>query len=132
MIKNITIIVLTLLLAASIYYIGYMAGARHEVLRSTAQNDARFRIAVFDALYHSAERGDLQKIQSTMRMVLLGEVREYQYGYGDETGTNSFAKHYLDAKAIADMEESQLVPISSILTNFPHTPDAKVTVGGDK
>ena len=42
------------------------------------------------------------------------------------------AKHYMDAKAIADMEESQLVPISSILTNFPHTPDAKVTVGGDK
>jgi hypothetical protein len=128
MMKNITIIVLSLLLAASTYYLGYMTGARREVLRS----DARFRIVVHDALYHSAERGDLQKIQSTLGMVLLGEVRAYEYEFGDETGTNSFAKHYVDAKAIADKEESQLVPISSILTNFPHTPDAKITVGGDK
>jgi hypothetical protein len=128
MIKNITIIVLSLLLAASTYYLGYMAGARREVLRS----DARFRIAVHDGLYHSAEQGDLRKIQSTLGMVLLGEVRAYQYEFGDETGTNSFAKRYTDAKAIADRVESTLVPISSILTNFPHTPDAKVTIEKEK
>jgi hypothetical protein len=123
MLKNITIIVLALLLAASTYYLGYMTGTRREVLKS----DARFRISVHDALYHSAESGDLQKIHSTLGMVLLGEVRTYQYEFGDETGTNYFAKRYEDAKAIADRVESTLVTISSILTNVPHTPDAKIT-----
>jgi hypothetical protein len=33
MLKNITIIVLALLLAASTYYLGYMTGSRREVLK---------------------------------------------------------------------------------------------------
>src|SRR5271155_1912753 len=106
MLKNITIIILALLLAASTYSLGYMTGARREVLRG----DARFRIVVHDALYHSAEQGDVRKIQSTLGMVLLGEVRASQYEFGDETGTNSFAKHFEDAKAIADRVQSTLVP----------------------
>jgi hypothetical protein len=83
---------------------------------------------VHDVLYHSAEQGDIQKIQSTLGMVLLGEVRAYQYEFGDETGTNNFAKHYMDAKAIADQVQSTLVPINSILTNFPHVQGMKVTI----
>jgi hypothetical protein len=128
MMKNITIMVLALFLAASTYYLGYMTGARRAVL----QSDARFRISVHDALYHSAEQGDLRKIHSTLGIVLLGEVRTYQYEFGDETGTNSFAKHYADAKAIADQVESTLVPLGSIITNFPHTVDAKVTIEKEK
>jgi len=124
MIKNITIIILALLLASSTYYLGYMTGARREVLRS----NARFLISVHDAMYHSAEQGDVRKIQDNLGMVLLGEVRAYQYEFGDETGTNSFAKRYQDAKTIADRVQSTLVPLSSIITNLPHTPDAKVTI----
>ena len=115
MIKNITIIILALLLAVSTYYLGYMTGARREVLRS----DARFRVSAYDALYHSAEEGDLQKIHSTVSILLLGAVREYQYEFGDDTGTNSFAKRYADAKMIADHVESTLVPISSITNHLP-------------
>jgi hypothetical protein len=126
MIKNITIIVLALLLAASTYYLGYMTGARREVLRS----DARFRVSVYDALYHSAEEGDLQKIRSTVSILLLGAVRSYQYEFGDETGTNSFAMRYADARMIADHVESTLVPISSITNHLP--PGMKLQIDKDK
>ncbi len=101
-------------LRASTYYLGYIdrsATGGFEV------SDARFRISLHDALYHSAEQGDLQKIHSSLSVALLGEVRAYEYEYGDESGTNSFAKRFADAKAIADHVESTLVPISSI-TNF--------------
>jgi len=128
MIKDITIIVLALLWAASTYYLGYMTGARREVLRS----DARFLLSVHDAMYHSAEQGDVRKLQDNLGMVLLGEVRAYQFEFGDETGTNSFARRYQDAKAIADRVQSTLVPLSSIITNLPHTPDAEVTIGKEK
>jgi hypothetical protein len=121
MLKNITIIVLALLLAASTYHLGYMTAARREVLR----DDARFRISVHDALYHSAEQSDVRKIQSTLGIVLLGEVRAYQYEFGDETATNSFAKRYSDAKAIADRVESTLVPLNSITNSLP---GMKVTI----
>jgi|ERR1035437_6778633 hypothetical protein len=126
--KNIAIIILSLALAVVCYFLGYRTGAQRETLRG----DARFLISVHDALYHSAESGDLQKIQSTLGMVLLGEVRTYRHQFGDDSGTNGFAKRFADAKVIADRVESQLVPISSILTNLPHTPDAKVTVTKEK
>jgi len=124
MAKNITILVLALLLAASTFYLGYMAGARREVLR----DDARFRISLYDSLYHSAEKGDVRKIQNNLGIVLLGEVRTYHDNFGDETGTNSFAERYGDAKAIADRVESTLVPVGSVISNLPHTPDADVNV----
>ena len=126
MIKNITVIILALLLAAVTYYLGYMTGAQRKAL----QSDARFRISAHDALYHSAEDGDLQKIHSTVGILLLGAVRSYQSEFGDDTGTNSFAKRYSDAKAIADHLESTLVPISSITNHLP--PGMKLQIEKDK
>ncbi len=122
--KDIIIVVLLLALTVVSYFLGFQRGERLKSQKS----DARFRIAIHRALYHSAERGDLQKIQSTLGMVLLGEVRSYEYLFGDETGTNSFARSYADAKLIADRVQSQLVPISSVLTNIPHMPGAKITI----
>ena len=65
-------------------------------------------------------------------MLILGQTRIYEQQYGVPTGTNSFAQKFATAQGIASQIESNLVPVSSILTNFPHTPDAKVTFGGDK
>jgi hypothetical protein len=101
--------------------------------RQTLKDELRFQIALNDALCRLTEKGDFQKIdlqniRPDLRMELLGAVRLYERQFGDETGTNSFARHFADAKAIANQEESQLVPISSILTNLPHTPDAKITL----
>ena len=126
--KDIVIIALLLALAVVSYFLGCWTGAQRE----TSKGDARFLISVHQALYHSAESGDLQKIQSTLGMVLLGEVRTYQQHFGNETGTNGFAKRFTDAKSIADRVQSQLVPVSSILTNLPHTPDVKITVTKEK
>jgi len=126
--KDIIIIALLLTLAVVGYFLGFQRGSRLETLKG----EARFRISVHQALYHSAESGDLQKIQSTLGMILLGEVRRYQHQFGDETSTNSFGKRFADAKLIADRVESQLVPVSVILTNFPHTPDAKITITKEK
>jgi hypothetical protein len=111
--KNITIIAFVMLLASATYYLGYLTGARREVRRG----DAQFRVSVYDALYHSAKDGDLKKIQSTVNILLLGAVRDYQHEFGDVTGTNNFARRYADAKVIADQVESTLVPLNSI-TNF--------------
>jgi len=116
MIKNITIIILAVLFAATLYCIGYMAGAQREVLRS----DALAQIWLHDNLYHSAEQGDTRKIQDSLGTVLLGEVRAYQLEFGDETGTNSLARHFADAKLIADRVQRTLVPLSSVITNLPH------------
>jgi hypothetical protein len=118
--KNIVIVALLL----TIICLGFWIKAE----RQTLKDELRFQIALNDALCHLAEKGDLQKIQPNLRMELLGAVRLYERQFGDETGTNSFARHFADAKTIADQEESQLVPISSILTNFPFTPDAKITL----
>lgn len=126
--KDIVIVVLLLALAV----VSYFLGRRTVAQRETSKGDARFLILVHQALYHSAESGDLQKIQSTLGVVLLGEVRTYQHQFGDETGTNSFAKRFADAKRIAARMESQLAPVSSILTNVSHTPDAKITVTKEK
>ena len=60
-------------------------------------------------------------------MVILGQTRVYEQQYGVPSGTNSFAQKFARAQIIASQVESNLVPVSSILTNIPQTPDAKIT-----
>ena len=120
--KDIVIVALLLMIICLSFWI------RAE--RQTLKDELRFQIALNDALCNLTEKELLQKIQPDLRMELLGAVRLYERQFGDETGTNSFARHFVDAKIIADKEQSQLVPISSILTNLPHTPDAKITLEG--
>ncbi len=127
-VKDFVIIGLLLVLAVVSYFLGYRTGAHREALRG----DARFRVALLAATYHSAESGNFQKVKSNLGMALLIEVRSYQHQFGEETGTNNFAKRFAEAKSIADRVESQLVPISSILTNVPHSPDVKITVTKEK
>lgn len=120
--KDIIIIALLLSLAVVSYFLGLQRGERLEL----SKGDARFRISLYQALYHEAESGDLRHIQSTVGMVLRGEVRSYQHQFGDNSGMSSFAKLFADAKLIADHVDSQLVPISSVM------PDAKMTFTKDK
>jgi len=126
--KDIVIIALLLAVAGLCYFLGYRTGAQRE----TQKSELRFLISLHNGLYRAAQRGDFQKIQSTLGIVLLGETRSYEHQFGVETGTNGFARRFAEAQTIARQVESQLVPASSILTNFSHTPDAKVTVETEK
>lgn len=42
------------------------------------------------------------------------------------TGTNVFDRHFPEAKALADQIEKRMVPVSFVLSNVPHTPDAEI------
>jgi len=77
--KDIIIVMLLVGLAVASYFLGFQRGARLETLKG----DLRVRILVHLALYHSVERGDLPKVQGTLGMLLLGEVRSYQQQFGE-------------------------------------------------
>ena len=126
--KDIIIIVLLLSVAGLCYLVGYRTGAQRE----TQKGDLRFLISVHNGLYQAAERGDLQKIQSDLGIVILGEVRTYENRFGADTAANGFARRFAEAQTIAQQVESRLVPVSSILTNLPHTSNATVTVEKDR
>jgi hypothetical protein len=124
--KKITIIVLFAALLVLCCYLGYRLRAQREYWR----REERFNIAWHVGLYHAAERGAYQKegrdIRSDYRQMILEDVLVYEQQFGEDVGTNSHAKHFDDAKVIARQELANMVPISSILTNLPFTPDAKI------
>jgi hypothetical protein len=121
--KNIAIIVLSLALAVASYLLGWS----NVSLRDVEARDARGRLGFNLAIYQELERGDFQRAKEHLGMLLLGQTRVYEHQFGVPTGTNFFVQKFAAAQAIASQVESNLVPVSSILTNFPHTPDAKIT-----
>ena len=120
------IVIIVLLLALAV--VSYNNFAR----RNFEMREARGRLGLNLQIYEEAQRGDLQAVQSHLGMLILGQTRTYQQQYGVPTGTDSFAQKFAVAQAIGTQVESNLVPMSSILTNLPHTSDAKITIGGSK
>ncbi|MEI6195219.1 MAG: hypothetical protein WCS42_12910 [Verrucomicrobiota bacterium] len=126
--KNIVTIVLSLALAV----VGYLLGSSNATLRDHEMREARGRLGINLRIYEEAQHGDLQAVQSHLGMVILGQIRIYEQQYGVPTGTNSFVEKFGRAQVIAAQIESNLVPVSSLLTNFSHMPEAKVTFDGEK
>jgi hypothetical protein len=124
--KKITIIVLFAALVVLCCYLGYQLRAQREYWK----REERFNIALHIGLYHAAERGAYQKegrdIRSDYGQMILEDVVVYEQQFGEDVGTNLFAKHFDDAKVIARQVAAHLVPISSMLTNLPFAPDAKI------
>jgi hypothetical protein len=95
--------------------------------RSKSREDAKFRILSEEEMYEATETAylegvrstniDLQKIHSTLSIMLLGDVRNYERRFGVPSGTNFWAKKFTSAQVVANQIEATLVPISSILTN---------------
>lgn len=112
--------------------ISYELGRRTGVQTTIVQNDAQARIAIFHGLYLSAQKGDVTDLQSNLGILLLGEVRAYEYRFGEVIGTNRFVERFREAKQIADRVERQLIPLGSVVTNVPHSPDVKVEVHREK
>ncbi len=110
------------------YELGHRTGMQTAIVRS----DAQFRISIFHGLYLSTQKGDVTNLQSNLGILLLGEVRAYEYRFGEVTGTNRFADRFREAKQIADRVERGLVPLSSVITNVPHSPDVKIEFRREK
>ena len=100
--------------------------------RDHEARDAQGRLALSLGIYQLMERGDFQRAKEEMGMIVLGQTRYYEYEFGVPTGTNFWVRKFATAQAIASQVESNLVPVSSILTNVPHTPDAKITIENQK
>ena len=122
--RNIVIIVLALALAVA----SYMLGWSNVSLRDHETREAQGRIALSLAIYQEMERGDFERAKVHMGMVVLGETRYYEHEFGVPTGSNFFVQKFATAQAVASKIESTLVPVSSVLTNVLHTPDAKITI----
>jgi hypothetical protein len=125
--EKIVIIVLSLILAVVSYFLGYS----NNTLRDFEMREAQGRLGLNLSIYNDMERGDFQKVKEHLGMVILGQTRIYEQQYGVPVGTNFFAQKFLAAQAIASQIESNLVPVNSILTNFPHSSGLKVTAGGN-
>ena len=123
--KNKIVIIVLLLALVVVSYINF---AR----RNFEMHEARGRLGLNLQIYEEAQRGDLQAVQSHLGMLILGQTRTYQERYGVPTGMDSFAQNFSVAQVIGRQVESNLVPVSSILTNFLHAPDTKITIAGGK
>lgn len=126
--RNIVIIVLSLVLAV----VSYLLGWSNVSVRDLMASEAKGRLGINLVIYQELERGQFQRAKEHLGMLILGQTRIYEQQYGVPTGTDSFTQKFATAQVIASQIESNLVPVSSILTNLPHTPDAKITIEKQK
>jgi hypothetical protein len=126
--KNLIVIVLSLAFAVACYLLGWS----NVSLRDFQAREARGRLGLDLVIYQELDRGEFQRAKEHLGMVILAQTRVYEQQYGVPSGTNSFAQKFATAQVIASQVESNLVPVSSILTNIPHTPDAKITFDQQK
>ncbi len=125
--KRIITIVLFLALLLAVASACYSLGYRSRALRDFEMGEARGRLGINLQIYEEAQRGDLQAVRGHLGLVILGQTRVYEQTYGAPIGADPFAQKFARAQDIASQIESNLVPVSSILTNPPPSPDAKVT-----
>ena len=118
--------VLALLLYISSIGFAYFAGHRNGQ-REALRREVAGSLAITTALYRSLERGDVDRAKQTAGMMVYGTTRSYEALFPEFAATNQ-GRHIQYAREISNQMETNLVPASSILTNFPHTTDAKVDV----
>ena len=87
--------------------------------RAKERREFEFRIVTDKAIYEASQRGDLQKVQSHSGILLLSDVRYYERKFGAPSATDDWARDFGAAQALAKTIESNLVSLSSILTNLP-------------
>ncbi len=105
------IIIVALILAVA--FLSYRVGMQ----RAEKRKEVEFRLIMDKAMYEAAQRGDLQKVQSSTSILFLSDVRDYERRFGAPSGTDRFARDFATAQVMAQSIESRLVPISSIATN---------------
>jgi hypothetical protein len=122
--KFITIILAAAVAGAIGYAVGHRTGAESSVKR---EREGQLVLAL--RLYQTAQATNWAKVQSTLGIQVLGITRDYERRFGLPAGTNSFARHFTEAKSVADAVERTLVPVGSAFTNLPLAPDFKAAAG---
>jgi hypothetical protein len=122
--RDAAIIALLPVLAAACYFLGLQRGTS----RDAELREARARLTQSLHLYQTVEQGDLEKVRTDLGMIVLGQTCAFERRFGEPQGTNSFAQLFRQAQRIATQVDSQLVPVGSVLTNFPIAPDVKVKI----
>ena len=123
-IRHSLVILSAVVACAFSYSFGYHSGTRRLPLKNQLEGDLMIALRT----YQAAQATNWTKVQSTLATQVLALTRHYELVYGVPTGTNTFARHFPEAKAMADQIEKQMVPLGSVLTNVPDAADAKVTV----
>ena len=113
---TVAIISIVLLLVACIvcYAIGFHSGSTQSPLREDREGELVYALG----MYHAAEATNLTKLHSFLDIKILAYTREYESRFGIPPATNSFGKHFAEARVLADLIEKQLVPVSSIGAAF--------------
>jgi hypothetical protein len=118
--KDIVIVILLLVVAGLWYWAA--------VQRVDHQKDIKFRLITDKAMYEATQQGDIQKVQSSLSILLLSDVNDYELRYGVPSGTNRFAHDFAEAQVMATQIKSRLVPISSLATNTKFGSNVTITV----
>ena len=112
--KNIIITLLAVAVAVLCFFFGYRTGE----VRDLQKQESEFRISVELSFYKALQRGEVQKVQNQIGIILLSETRYYEHTFGFPTGTNFFTKHFAAARELSLQIERTMVPLSSLGTNF--------------
>ena len=116
--KNILVVVLLVVLTVLSWYLWI----RNAELRDQQVKHAEFDLNLNVSLYLTLKAGGVDKVQRSPGSTILGQTRDFERAYGVPAGTNSSAKQFARAQAIAAQVETNLVPITSIF------PDSKSSV----
>ena len=103
-------------LACGCFLFGYHLGARH-----AEQKERRAQLVDSLFFYQKAGPATGMEMKTRLGFEVLTLTREYESRFGCPTGTNSFAKQFADAKAVADQMERPLAPVNlltNVSTNF--------------
>ena len=86
--------------ACGCFLFGYHVGASHAV-----QKERRAQLVDSLSFYQMAGPTTGTELKTRLGLEVLTLTREYESRFGCPTGTNSFAKHFADAKVVADQVE---------------------------
>ena len=88
--------------------IGYIAGYKAGPARERQLSETKFRIMTGKRLYQDLAAGETNRAISTIRFVLWNDTTAYERTFGVPDETDSFARHFAEAKAITINVEPQL------------------------
>jgi hypothetical protein len=91
----------------------YLGGYRRAQARS---REAAIRGQLLFNLHmrRAAERGDTDRIKRDLGLAIWGATREYEAHFGRPSGTNTFARQFVEAQKITVETGPNLVPLSSL------------------
>jgi hypothetical protein len=108
--------IIIILIGVIAYILSYVAGRRAGT-KVARRSEAEFNLMIALRTYQVVQGTNWAKARSNLGVVLYSRTRGYERKFGIPTGTNSFARAFVEAKALSARIERDLVPLNSIFTN---------------